>query len=127
MSWARGIVLVLGALLGLWLGFDGARALMVGDYVTPGSGAHAGELGPWSRLVAALGIEPRSPAMKIAHVALGGLWLAAVAGFAARLPGSRWGVLGCAVASLWYLPFGTVIGLIEIALILLLPSVGRAA
>jgi hypothetical protein len=43
--------------------YDGSRALIVGDYVTPKSGAYAGQLGPWAKLVAAVGIEPRSTVM----------------------------------------------------------------
>jgi lysylphosphatidylglycerol synthetase-like protein (DUF2156 family) len=108
-------------LLGGWLAFDGVRALTVGDYITPASGAHAGQLGPWSRLVAAIGIEPRSPLMKAVHVALGLLWLVAVAGFAARVSWAWWAVLACAMASFWYLPIGTGIGIIELIL-LVLPS-----
>src|SRR5262245_34717416 len=86
----RWLIVILGVLLGSWLTFDGMRALVVGDYVMPRSGAYAGRLGPWSQLVAALGIEPRSPFMKWTHVALGVLWLAASMGFAAGRPSWAW-------------------------------------
>jgi hypothetical protein len=124
MNWSRWLVVLLGALLGGWLTFDGARAITVGDYITPRSGPHVGQLGPWSRLVAAIGIDPRSSVMKGAHVILGLLWLAAVACYGARLPWGWWGVMGCAVASLWYLPLGTLIGIIQMIL-LLQPSLRR--
>jgi hypothetical protein len=74
---------------------------------------------PLARFVAAIGIAPRSSLMKGAHVALGLLWLAAVAGFGARLPWGWWGILGCAVASLWYIPLGTLIGIIQVTLLLM--------
>jgi hypothetical protein len=100
------------------MALDGTRAFVVGDYVTPRTGPYAGKLGPWANLVSAAGINPRSPAMKAAHVVLGIGWLAAAACFAARLPWAGWAIAGCGAASLWYLPFGTVIGIVQLGLIL---------
>ena len=117
MSHVRTAVLFLALTLGGWLTFDGVHAFTTGDYVTPGSGAHAGQLGPWARLVAAVGIEPRSTPMKSVHVALGAAWLAAAVGFLFRSTWSRRALLLSAGASLWYLPFGTAIG---VALLVLL-------
>jgi len=111
------IVIVLALLQGGWLAFDGARALIAGDYVTPRSGRHAGELGPWSKLVAAAGIEPRSGLMKGIHVGIGAAWLAAIAAFALGASWSWWAMLVCAIAGLWYLPFGTLLSLIQIVLL----------
>jgi hypothetical protein len=108
----------IAVLQGGWLVFDGARALIVGDYVTPAAGSRAGQLGPWSRLVAALGLEPRGAFMKCVHVALGAAWLGSAAWFVAGPATGWWAVLACAVATLWYLPIGTVLGAIEIALLL---------
>jgi hypothetical protein len=54
MHWTGWIVAALAALNGGWMTFDGARALIVGDYVTPSSGEYAGQLGPgrtWFRPV----------------------------------------------------------------------------
>jgi hypothetical protein len=119
MHWSGWAVVVLGIILGGWLTFDGGRAVLVGDYVTAQSGPQAGQLGPWSKLVAAVGLDPRSVAVKLAHIILGLLWLGATGCFVARLPWA-WGVLvGCAIASLWYLPFGTVIGIVELGLLML--------
>lgn len=127
MHGLRWLVVVLGAFLGSWLTFDGARALAVGDYVTPRSGPHAGRLGPWSQLVVALGIEPRSPLMKWVHVTLGVLWLAASIGFALGMRAwAWWGLVACALASLWYLPVGTVVAVIELV-VLLLPAIRHGA
>jgi hypothetical protein len=46
----RGIILVLALLEGGWSAFDGGRALVVGDYVTPHSGDLAGQLGQWAQV-----------------------------------------------------------------------------
>jgi hypothetical protein len=113
------LVVALAVLQGGWLAFDGARALLVGDYVTPRSGPYAGQLGPWSKLVATVGLEPRSTVVKSVHVGLGLAWLALAAAFAGGLPGARAGLIACAVLTLWYLPFGTILSVIEIALLLL--------
>jgi hypothetical protein len=115
------IVVALALVVGGWLAFDGAHALLTGDYVTPRSGAHAGRLGPWAALVSAVGIEPRSTLMKSLHLTLGCAWLLATAAFVLRLPRSWHAMLACAVLGLWYLPFGTLLGAVQIALLLTPP------
>ncbi len=119
MHWTGWLVVVLGIALGGWLVFDGLRAFITGDYITPRSGEYAGQLGPWAKLVEAVGLDPRSSTVKGAHVILGVLWLAAAACFAARLPWAWWAIAGCSVASLWYLPIGTLIAVIALALLFL--------
>ena len=116
------IIAALGLMQGGWLAFDGSRALIVGDYVTPKSGEYAGQLGPWSKFVAAIGIEPRAALMKFIHVALGAAWLVATACFLLRMPWAWSGMLTCAVLTLWYLPFGTLFSVVQIVL-LLMPAV----
>lgn len=128
--WLAWVVLLLALVEGGWLAFDGGRALLIGDYVTPSTGQYAGQLGPWSKLVLAVGIEPRSTLMKSIHLVLGLAWLAVMVCFALRLPWAWWGMLICAIVSLWYLPFGTLLSMIQIVLLLLpplRPQVGRAA
>jgi hypothetical protein len=116
MRWAVALLAVVEA---GWMTFDGARALLVGDYVTPKTGTHAGQLGPWSALVRSVGIEPRSRFMKSTFVLYGLLWLIATAAFALKTPGSWWAMLVLATGSLWYLPIGTALGLIQIVLLFL--------
>jgi len=60
--------------------------------------------------------------VKCLHVAIGAAWLGAVAWFA--LGGRRvmFSILACAVGGLWYLPFGTLISVVVIAL-LFVPAV----
>ena len=104
---------LLALLLGGWLLFDGCHAWITGSFVTASAGPYAGQLGPWAMLPAALGIPPLSPAIRLLHIALGAGWLLA----AVRTPRRR-PLTGLALASLWYLPFGTAIGLGVIGLLL---------
>lgn len=113
--------LVMGLVLlsGGWMAFDGGRALIVGDYVTPSRGEMEGQLGPWSRLVEAVGIAPRSTLMKSIFLVYGliylGLALALVLGNQdAWLPLTIVAILG-----LWYIPFGTLLNVIVIVLLML--------
>ncbi len=111
---AAGVAFILGS----WLVFDGTRAFVKGDYVTPSSGPYAGKLGPWSRVVSAVGLEPRSSLVKGLHVFLGVCWLAALGIFLWR-PAAGWrALLGMSVASTWYLPVGTVLSVLEIIILL---------
>src|SRR6266852_5382441 len=105
---ARVTIIVLALMEGLWMGFDGTRALTVGDYVTPRSGARAGELGPWHYIVESVGIAPRSTLVR-------------------RVPWAVNAALIGAVLTLWYLPVGTAFGVIEIALCILLRRAAQRA
>jgi len=112
------IVLALGP--GLFMTFDGLRALILGDYLTPTTGPYAGQLGPWSSVLSAVGIAPRSSTMKILFVMSGVTWLGATAGFLRRTPWSARALAVLAVATLWYLPVGTLMStLVLIGLALL--------
>jgi hypothetical protein len=124
MVW-KWIIVLLTALDAGYMVFDGTRALVVGDYLTPSSGPHAGRLGPWASLVRGVGIDPRSTSMKAFFLAYGLAWLAAAACFAAGVRGAWWAMLILAAASLWYLVPGTVLG-VSILVLLLLPAVRRA-
>ncbi len=112
------LVLVLAWLEAGWLAFDGAHALTTGDYVTPRSGPHAGQLGPWAKVVAAVGIDPRGIPMKVFHLALGVAWLAVSVGYALRQPWGGRAMLLAAIAGVWYLPLGTLASGIQIVLLL---------
>ncbi len=120
----RWVIVVVALVAAGWLAFDGAHALLSGDYVTPGSGPHAGQLGPWSRVFEAIGVDPRSLTVKWLHVVVGAAWLAAILAFAFRRRRAWGAMLLCSVAGLWYLPFGTIIGLL-VGGLLFLPAVRR--
>ncbi|RPJ80524.1 MAG: hypothetical protein EHM13_11910 [Acidobacteria bacterium] len=127
MHWLGWIVVALALIEGGWLAFDGGRALLVGDYVTPRSGQYAGQVGPWSSVVSAVGIEPRSTLMKTIHLVLGVAWLAVTVCFALRIPWSWSGMVACAVLGLWYLPFGTLLSIVQVVLLMLPPLRGQAS
>lgn len=116
----RWLVAVLLVFVGSWMTFDGTRAIVVGDYITPSSGQYAGKLGPWSRLVERIGIPARSKAMKASFIAIGLVHLAAAvllvldAGVA-----SGWLALVASVIGLWYLPLGTFADGIALVIVLL--------
>lgn len=122
MHWLGWVVAVLALVEGGWLAFDGTRALVVGDYVTPRSGQYAGQLGPWSEVVSAVGIEPRSTLMKSIHVVLGVGWLGVTVCFLVGISWARTGMFVCAALGLWYLPFGTLLSILQMVL-LLVPAV----
>ena len=99
---------------GSWMAYDGARAFLVGDYVTPGG---SGELGPWADLVSGIGIGPRSDLMKTLFLVYGVVAIAAALAF---LSGRRFGrllLVVVVVLGLWYLPFGTLLGVIALVLL----------
>ncbi len=104
-------------LVGGWFVYDGMRALQKGDYTTPSSGAHAGQLGPWAKLVALVGIDPRGMPMKIAHIALGILWLASAILFVAKPHLGWFALFVSSVCSFWYLPIGTLLAVVELGLL----------
>ncbi len=124
MPLLRWTIVVVAFVSAGWLAFDGAHALVTGDYVTPRSGPHAGQLGPWSKLLTAMGLDPRSLFVKWLHLVIGTAWLAAIVAFAFRVRRAWGAMLVGAIAGLWYLPFGTLISLIVIGL-LMLPGVRR--
>ena len=103
-----------------WMAFDGARAFVVGDYVTPKTGKYAGQLGPWQLFTSAVGIGPRSGLMKGIFVAYGVGWLAIIGCYVAGAPWAWTAMLIAAIGSLWYLVIGT--GCSVLVIILLVVS-----
>ena len=97
--------------------FDGSHALITGDYVTPNSGEYAGQLGPWSNLVKAVGIEPRSTLMKLIFVGYALTALVVLACFVFGLSWARTALIVVCILGLWYLPFGTMTNLIALILL----------
>src|SRR5919108_4013466 len=116
--WTGWVVVTLAILNAGWMVFDGTRALTIGDYVTPQTGEYAGQLGPWSKVVKTIGIEPRSTLMKSIFVGYGMVMLVIAICFVLRLPWAWWGMIITAVLGLWYLPVGTIVNIIVLALLL---------
>ena len=122
----RALALGGAALLGAWMLFDGARALVVGDYVTPATGPYAGQLGPWADVLAAAGVAARAPETMAAFVVLGVVWLSAALAHASRVRHAGAALAALAVLSLWYLPSGTLLGCLVLAGLALARRAARA-
>ena len=120
MDWKHWVILGLVVFTAGWMLFDGMRALIVGDFVTPKTGEYAGQLGPWSNLVSAVGIEPRSTLIKSIFVVYGLLALSIAVSFALRLSWARGALISVCLLGLWYLPFGTVANVIALILLFII-------
>lgn len=119
MDWKKILISFLVLFTAGWMLFDGSRALIVGDYVTPASGEYAGQLGPWANLVQRLGIEPRSTFMKSIFVLYGLLALATLGCYWAGYSWAGSALMVICFLGLWYLPFGTIANLIVFFLMMM--------
>jgi hypothetical protein len=117
MGWKTWLIVLLVVFTAGWMLFDGTRALITGDYTTPSSGDHAGQLGPWSNLVQAIGIDPRSTLMKSIFVAYGLAALGTAVCFVLGLSWARTAMMTVCILGLWFLPIGTVFNLIALILL----------
>jgi hypothetical protein len=107
-----------------YMAFDGGRALIKGDYIRPSSGDYAGQLGPWSKLVSRIGINPESTTMKVIFLSWGLIGLAITLCFVLNM---NWAIKGLIVMnflSLWYLVPGTISSALQIILLLIKRSLG---
>jgi Bacteriocin-protection, YdeI or OmpD-Associated len=118
-NWKIWLSLILIASSASWMVFDGTRAFVLGDYITPQTGDFAGQLGPWSNLVKAIGIEPRSLGMKLFFIAQGFATLIVVMYYVFNKSWARSGLLVATLLGLWYLPIGTLLNLTALILQLL--------
>ena len=105
----KAILAVITIVVGGFMLLDGTRKILTGSYF-------GGSLGPWSRLVSRAGFDPHrfGPVFAV----LGLAWFVALAGLLLR---TRWGwpaALLIAIATLWYLPIGTLLSLIYAGLLL---------
>jgi hypothetical protein len=117
VNWKDWVIVILVVFTAGWMLFDGSRALIAGDYTTPSSGEYAGQLGPWSNLVKAVGIEPRSTLMKSIFVGYGLAALVVLAGFVFGLSWARMALIIVCILGLWFLPIGTITNLIALTLL----------
>ena len=98
-----------GLLAGGWMLFDGIHVMLRGKYFGPETP------GPWSVLFTRIGINPFR--LGPIFILFGTLWLVFLA---ATLRGFTWGryaAIAVAVATLWYLPLGTILAIIYLALL----------
>jgi hypothetical protein len=109
--WIKIGFLVIAILNGGWMLFDGVHVLVKGKYFGPP------QPGPWSQVVTAVGLNPFS--LGPLFVGLGLLWIVAAGGI---LQGSSCAWLLAvivSVASLWYIPIGTLLSIIAILILIL--------
>src|SRR6476659_2230051 len=86
-----------------YMTFDGGKALITGDYIRPKSGKYAGQLGPWSKIVTRIGIDPESTTMKLIFVACVLTGLIITLCYLMKLSLAANGLLLINIFSLWYL------------------------
>jgi hypothetical protein len=102
--------------------FDGLRALIKGDYIRPKTGDYAGQLGPWTKLVAKIGIDPMSTLMKSIFVLFGIVGLVLTVFFALGTEWSWKAMLIFNICSSWNLFFGTASSLFQVILLIILKT-----
>jgi hypothetical protein len=118
MHWARILILLCTLMEAGWMAFDGTRALVVGDFITRTSGPYAGQLGPWRHLVQGVGLNPRGTSMKVIFAVYGWAWLLVGVGFARGASWTWTVMLGAALGALWFLPLGTLLSVVQVALLM---------
>ena len=119
MNWKDWAIIILVGFTAGWMLFDGSRALITGEYVTPKRGEYAGQLGPWSNLVEAVGIEPRSTLMKLIFVGYGLSALIVVVCFALGVTWAHLALIVVCILGLWFLPIGTITNFIVLVLLMI--------
>jgi len=97
----------LAALLGMWMLVDGTHALLTGSYI-------GGTLGPWAAFLNAMHVDPLGTPVKLAFLVLGISWLVHLRNVVVRKVIRPATIVLC-VLTLWYLPFGTITALFELA------------
>lgn len=94
--------------------FDGVHVLLTGKYFGPE------KPGPWSDLVSSVGVDPFN--LGILFIILGVLWLLFLVGMLLNRSWAWYGAVFAAVATLWYLPVGTFLSALYIALLFVFRS-----
>jgi hypothetical protein len=120
MAILKWCIVLLAVLQFGFMAFDGGRALVKGDYIRPQTGAHAGQLGPWSKIVSSVGIDPEGQLMKLVFVLWGITGLVLTYRFAKDPQDGLMPLLLLDVCSLWYLMVGTFSSAIQIIVLLIL-------
>lgn len=101
--------LALALFNGGWMVFDGIHVLLTGKYFGPP------QPGPWSQLVSGVGLNPFS--LGPVFIFLGITWLVSSYGLVAGMGWAWYLSLAVALATLWYLPVGTILSLLAIAVL----------
>lgn len=115
----RIIIILLSLLNAAYMAFDGGRALITGDYIRPADGDYAGQLGPWTKIVTAIGIDPMSTLMKSIFLIIGIYGIVATLCFAFNAQYGWKLLLVFSILSIWNLMFGTISSALVIILLLI--------
>src|SRR5260370_37967119 len=107
---AKTALTLIALFVGGWMIFDGAHVLIYGKYFGPE------KPGPWSAIVSSVGLNPFK--LGVPFVVLGLLWLLFLVGILGYRSWAWDGALVTAIASLWFLPIGTLFSVIFIVLVL---------
>jgi len=103
-----------------YMTFDGTKAILTGDYIRPKTGEYAGQLGPWTKLVQKIGINPMSTFMKCIFVFFGIAGLILTTCFALNVEWAWKAMLIFNICCLWNLFFGTASSLLQIILLVII-------
>jgi hypothetical protein len=120
VSIIKWIVIGLAFLNAGYMTFDGARALITGDYIRPKTGEYAGQLGTWTKLAWKIGIDPMSTLMKSFFVVWGITGLGLTVCFALNMYWAWTAMFVFNVCTIWYLFFGTASSIFQIILLLIM-------
>ena len=118
MRMLRLIVIVLALFEAGWITVDGVRAFTVGGYLTPRMGPYGGKLGPWTRVVWAVGLSPRSAVVKGILVGYGLCWLGAVLAFSRGAGWAWWAMVLAAAGAFWYSTLFILLNMVQLLLLL---------
>ncbi len=94
--------------VGGYMLFDGMHALLLGSYYGPG-------IGPWGFLVSIVGISPAEMAVPL--IVQGSFWLFFLAAGVYHRRWAWYGKMATAIATLWYIPFGTILSIVQVAVL----------
>ena len=111
----RYVVIVLSLINGLWMLIDGIYVIANGKYIGPE------KPGPWALVVSMTGVDVFK--LGPVFVVFGAAWLLFAGSMYAGAGWARMFGIILSVATLWYLPFGTLIAIIVlIALVFVVRS-----
>ncbi len=96
---------------------DGLHGLTTGNYIGPKDKQGQIVLGPWSKVVSKVGIQPNSRLMKTLFVLFGVIWLILLAAFWLKIQWAKPALMIMAIGSLWYLPVGTMDSILQLFLL----------
>ena len=105
------LVIALASIQGLWMLTDGIYVIANGKYIGPA------KPGPWALLFESIGIDVFK--LGPVFVLFGIAWLVFVGAFFAETTWSRNFGIVLSLLTLWYLPFGTLISIIVLGLLIL--------